>query len=371
MRVGYRNIGGQERSEKATMKIAVDAYYLAGRLRGMARFAQMLLQSLPEESRVALPARRGDGALAFITKDQKWFPLWEQCFLPSQARGAGADFLLCPYNTGPLWGASPPVIVAIHDLIFLDKDLRSSPSTVQNLGRLYRKLVGRRIAKKSHRIVTCSEYSKGQIVTQFGIDPEKIVVIPNVVGEEWFEGCPKPDLAKPYVLAVAGEAPSKNTRRLLEAMTLLHARMPELTLKIAGVSLRFHAGFAELANQHGLGSHVQLLPYLNDMELRETYRGASAFVCPSLAEGFGIPLLEAMASGIPVSSSNTTSLPEVAGDCAVYFDPLDPVAMAAAIETSLDRSADTKNRATAGRARATQFTLATVQGGITQFWLSL
>lgn len=353
------------------MKIAVDAYYLAGRLRGMARFAQMLLQSLPEESRIVLPERRSGIALTFITKDQKWFPLWEQCMLPSRARGAGADFLLCPYNTGPLWRPSPPVIVAIHDLIFLDKDLGASPSAVQNLGRYYRKIVVRRIAKKSHRIVTCSEYSKNQIVALFGIDPAKIVVIPNVVGEEWFAECPKPDVATPYVLAVAGEAPSKNTRRLIEAMALLHARMPQLTLKIAGVSSRFHATFVELANRCGLGSRVQLLPYLNDTELRVTYRGASAFVCPSLAEGFGIPLLEAMATGIPVSSSNATSLPEVAGDCAVYFDPLDPAEMAKAIETSLDRSVDTQRRAASGRERAAQFTLAAVQGGITQFWLSL
>ena len=353
------------------MKIAVDAYYLAGRLRGMARFAQMLLQSLPEEVRIVLPARRQGGALTFVTKDQKWFPLWEQCMLPSQARGAGADFLLCPYNTGPLWGSSPPVIVAIHDLIFLDKDLGSSPSLVQNMGRRYRKLVGGRIAKKSHRIVTCSEYSKSRIVSLFGIEPSKIVVIPNVVGEEWFEESPKPDLAAPYIFAVAGEAPSKNARRLIEAMVLVHARMPQLTLKIAGVSSRFHASFVELANHHGLGSCVQLLPYLNDTELRATYRGASAFVCPSLAEGFGIPLLEAMASGIPVSSSNTTSLPEVAGDCAVYFDPHNPTEMAAAIETSLDRSVDTQQRAASGRKRAAQFTLAAVQGGITQFWLSL
>ena len=143
---------------------------------------------------------------------------------------------------------------------------------MQNLGRYYRKIVVRRIAKKSHRIVTCSEYSKNQIVALFGIDPAKIVVIPNVVGEEWFAECPKPDVATPYVLAVAGEAPSKNTRRLIEAMALLHARMPQLTLKIAGVSSRFHATFVELANRCGLGSRVQLLPYLNDTELRVTYR---------------------------------------------------------------------------------------------------
>jgi glycosyltransferase involved in cell wall biosynthesis len=353
------------------MKIAVDAYYLAGRLRGMARFAQMLLQSLPEEDRIPLPARRESGALKFLAKDQKWFPLWEQCFLPSQARKAKADFLLCPYNTGPLWIPSPPMIVAIHDLIFLDKNLGSSPSAVQNLGRRYRKFVGRRIAEKSHRIITCSEYSKGQIVALFGLDPAKIFVIPNVVGQDWFEGFPKPDLAIPYIFAVAGEAPSKNTRRLIEAMALLHARMPQLTLKIAGVSSRFQAAFVDLAHQHGLASRVQLLPYLEDAELRAVYRGASAFVCPSLAEGFGIPLLEAMASGIPISSSNATSLPEVAGDCAVYFDPLDPSAMAAAMETSLDGSEDTRQRAAVGRKRAAEFTLAAVQGGITQFWRSL
>ncbi len=355
----------------SAMAMAVDAYYLSGRLRGMARFAQMLLQSLPAESRIALPQSRPEGAFAFITKDQKWFPLWEQCILPFKARAANADFLLCPYNTGPLWAPSPPVIVAIHDLIFLDEELGSSPSAVQNLGRRYRKFVVQRIARKSHRIVTCSEYSKGRIVALFGIDPAKIVVIPNVVGPEWFEACPNPDPGSPYLFAVAGEAPSKNARRLIEAMVLVHERMPGVTLKIAGVSARFHAAFLELAKQHGLASVVQLLPYLDDAALRSLYRGASAFVCPSLAEGFGIPLLEAMASGIPVCSSNATSLPEVAGDSAVYFDPLDTVAMAQAIVTSLDGSVETQTRARLGRERAAKFTLAAVQGGITQFWNSL
>jgi glycosyltransferase involved in cell wall biosynthesis len=353
------------------MKMAVDAYYLSGRLRGMARYAQMLLHTLPADTRVALPQKRDDGAFAFITKDQKWFPLWEQFILPTRARATSADFLLCPYNTGPLWAPSPPVIVAIHDLIFLDEQLGSSPSAVQNLGRRYRKFVVQRIARKSHRIVTCSEYSKGRIVAEYGIAPAKIVVIPNVVGQEWFDECPKPDLVSPYVFAVAGEAPSKNARRLIEAMALVHERMPGVALKIAGVGSRYHASFLELARQKGLASVVELLPYLDDAALRSMYRGASAFVCPSLAEGFGIPLLEAMAAGIPVSSSNTTSLPEVAGECAVYFDPLDPAGMAAAIVTSLDGSAATQTRAQFGRERAAKFTLAAVEGGITQFWGSL
>ena len=351
------------------MKIAVDAYYLGAKMRGMARYADMLLQSLPEENKIVLPLRSERIPPASVNRDTKWFPLWEQLALPVQARKAKANFLLCPYNTGPIFRSSPPVIVVIHDLIFLDNQLGSSPSRVQNLGRRYRKSVVRRIAHKSCHVVTCSHYSKRQIVNLFRVAPEKITVIPNVVAEEWFQQSPDPDLKRPYVLAVAGEAPSKNAQRLLEAMVILHTRKPWLTLKLAGVNPRFHPSFTESAARLGIEKQVELLPYLTDAELRSLYRRASAFVCPSLAEGFGIPLLEAMAAGIPASSSHATSLPEVAGECALYFDPYDPQAMASAIEKSLDQSSS-RERAAAGRLRARQFTLKSLHNKIVDFWLS-
>jgi glycosyltransferase involved in cell wall biosynthesis len=351
------------------MKIAVDAYYLGAKMRGMARYAEMLLQSLPGENKIVLPLVPENIPPAPANRDTKWFPLWEQVILPVQARKAKADFLLCPYNTGPILRSSPPVIVVIHDLIFLDDQLGSSPSRVQNLGRMYRKAVVGRIAHQSYHVITCSHYSKRQIEKLFRVASEKITVIPNIVSEDWFQNQPDPDRGSPYVLAVAGEAPSKNAQRLLEAMAILHAKKPSLTLKLAGVSSNFHASFTEAAARLGIGKQVELVPYLTDAELRSLYRRASAFVCPSLAEGFGIPLLEAMAAGVPVSSSHATSLPEVAGDCAVYFDPYDPQMMASAIEASLDESSS-QERAAAGRQRARQFTLKSLHNRITDFWLS-
>ena len=351
------------------MKIAVDAYYLGAKMRGMARYADMLLQSMPGENKIVLPEVSESNPPASANRDTKWFPLWEQLALPVQARKAKANFLLCPYNTGPIFRSAPPVIVVIHDLIFLDDQLGSSPSGVQNLGRMYRKVVVSRIAHKSYHIVTCSHYSKRQIEGLLKVPPAKITVIPNVVTEEWFQQGPDPDRESPYVLAVAGEAPSKNGRRLLEAMAILHAKKPWLKLKLAGVSSNFHASFIQAAGQLGIGKQVELVPYLTDADLRLLYRRASAFVCPSLAEGFGIPLLEAMAAGVPVSSSHATSLPEVAGDCALYFDPYDPQMMASAMEASLDESCRLA-RAAAGRQRARQFTLKSLHDKIADFWLS-
>ncbi len=351
-----------------TKRIAIDAYYVTGRLRGMARYARMLIQSLPEDRRELLPKRPTRGILHTITSDQKWFPLWEQAVLPYKARAAGTDFILCPYNTGPLWSLSRRVIVVIHDLIFLDEQLGASPSTIQNLGRKYRAFVAKRVARSSHLIVTCSEFSKSRIVSLLGVPESKIVVIPNVVENDWFSLQPHPDLKAPYVFAIAGEAPSKNTTRLIEAMGTVSKKAPLLTLKIAGINPRFHTSFLEVAKEYGLENKVELLSYIEDEALRHTYSRAAAFVCPSLAEGFGIPLLEAMASGIPVASSHATSLPEVAGDCAVYFDPLDPKAMAQAIETALDGSAVTQRRAAAGRERAALFTPSALQPMLQQFW---
>ena len=351
--------------------IAVDAYYVAGKLRGMARYARMLMQSLPEDRRTILPHRPARGWMHTVTSDQKWFPLWEQAILPRKAVAAKADFLLCPYNTGPLWSPSTPVIVVIHDLIFLDEQLAASPSTVQNLGRSYRAFVAKRVAKSSLLIITCSEFSKTMIITLLGVPATKIIVIPNIVDTAWFALRPEPQRIAPYLFAVAGEAPSKNTGRLIEAMALVANKVPALTLKIAGVNPRFHTTFQQRARSCGLESRVEFLRYMDDDQLRKTYSCASAFICPSLAEGFGIPLLEAMASGVPVASSNATSLPEVAGDCAVYFDPLDLKEMAAAIVVALDDSPATRNRAAAGRERAAQFTPAALEPKLQQFWNSL
>jgi len=352
------------------MKIAVDGYYLNGKVRGMARYAQMLYDSLPESDRIMLPFA-GEASDIFYSGSNAFFPLWEQLFLPSRAKNLQADLLLCPYNTGPIWLSSLPNILVVYDLIFMENDLDYSTSSIQNMGRKYRRFVVPKAVLRARHILTCSEHTKRQIIDSLGVSGEKITVIPFALADEWFDPAPRLPASDPYLLAVGGEVPSKNCHRLLQAMRLVIKQKPGLVLKLVGIKQKFHSLFQNLAVQLGIEDNVQLMPRLSEELLRATYANAAAFVCPSLFEGFGIPLLEAMASGIPIASSNTTSLPEVAGKCAIYFDPLDIDAMAEAILISLDGSAATKARVDDGIIRAREFSRSAILPRLGEFWRDL
>lgn len=339
------------------MKVAVDGYWLSRPARGMARFARMLIKSLGEDAILLDPAFRPAGkAWSWFARHHPTFPEWEQYHIPKLVRAAGAQYLLCPFNTGPLWlNSNISLILVVHDIIFMDKSIDASLLMSQNVGKYYRRVVVPATARRAKYIVTVSEYSKRAICHQFGIKTERVVVIPNAVSDTWFQTARSSDTEHPYIFTVTGEAPSKNLERLIEAFSLFCKSIKTHTLKVAGVRTSAQRHFEAFAEDRGITGRIEFLPYVDDGTLRKLYSQADAYVCASLAEGFGIPLLEAMASGVPVVCGNITSMPEVAGEAAWYCDPHDAASIARAMASPLLDRVSAQHKACLGVKRASLF----------------
>ena len=274
----------------------------------------------------------------------------EQLLVPRLAERLGADLVHSLASTAPLWGRTRR-ITTIHDLNY--KLVPDAHFGVRGLGM--RALVPAS-ARRSHRLLVDAASTREDLATHLGTAREKVDVVPLGVS-------PRPPVEptaaaelrarlglgdRPVLLTVSAKRPHKNLLRLLEAVALLDER-PVLVLP--GYPTPHEAELRERATELGLDAVFPA--WLPAADLEGLYAQAAAFVFPSLAEGFGLPVLEAMARGVPVACSDRSSLPEVAGDAAVLFDPEDPRAIAAAIERAL---ADADRLRAAGRARAAAFT---------------
>ena len=275
--------------------------------------------------------------------------LAEQTLLRRAARRAGIDLLHNTLNTAPTFPGVPQV-TTIHDVIY-----KRFPQTAGRLNVGVALLVPL-AARRSVRVLTVSEAAKCEIVRFLGVDPRRVDVAPNGPGiAQPAEPIAESDLRDrlglgdaPIVLTVAAKRPHKNLERLLEAFGRLET---DAVLVVPGFETAFEPGLRERA-----GERVRFLGWVDDRTLDGLYRAATCFVLPSLAEGFGLPVLEAMVRATPVACSEIAPLREVAADAALYFDPLDVVSIAKAIETCLaDR--DLRSRvAAAGLKRARLYT---------------
>jgi glycosyltransferase involved in cell wall biosynthesis len=356
------------------MRLAVDARLMAGHPRGMGQYSRVLVEPVQHQLTALLPRSQTVQEWPCYSKGSGFFPWWEQRVLPRMAQQCDATHLLCPNNTGPIARIHGiKTILVVHDLIFLQpfSELPASRSLYQNLGRIYRRFVVPAVIKNADLLITVSEYTREALCEYFCMDPQRIHVIPNSVGNAWFVSHPLDDsLRKPYLLSVTGEAPSKNLSALLKAFAEMRANGfgRELSLRIVGIKPAFHSGYLEEAEQLRLVGAVRLESFISEDELRRMYREAWAFVLPSLFEGFGIPLIEAMASGTPVVCSDTTSLPEVVGDAAILFNPRYIDDMAAKLARIV---ADRTVRAIGiqkGLKRAEMFRQEAIMQKITDFW---
>jgi glycosyltransferase involved in cell wall biosynthesis len=355
------------------MRVAVDGYLFRHPTRGMARFAKMLASNLGTGTLTLEPARSLDcESYSHTSRKRPSFPFWEQWMLPKLALASGVDVLLCPYNTGPLRLHSKiRLVLVLHDLIFMDKSLGRSMSRVQNVGAHYRRVVVPLVARKASQIVTVSEHSRHRIISDLGVPESRVTVIPNAIGEFWFQNADKTPHDHPYVLTVSGEAPSKNLARLIEAFAQVHNSMPRLHLIVVGVKPSAHPHFQAMAAMRGIAGSVRFTPFVSDNELRSLYWNAHLYVCASLCEGFGIPVLEAMATGTPLTCSNTSSIPEVGGDAAWYFNPCDTQSISSAMTAALSCPHQADYKVQIGRQRASHFSEQKVAVKVTEFWRRL
>ncbi len=220
-------------------------------------------------------------------------------------------------------------------------------------------------ARRATRIMTVSESSKRDILRFVDVKPDKIDVIYNAFDERFGVEPREEDVVRvreryqlhdEFVLYAGNVKPHKNLERLIEAFDLVRKRgLDHLRLVLIGDEISKYAGLRRAVHQHQLHKYVRFLGYLPEETLAVMYRLAGIFVFPSLYEGFGLPPLEAMASGTPVVTSNVSSLPEVAGDAAVLVDPYLPQAIADGIHTVLTDETLRRSLRQKGLARAAQF----------------
>ena len=204
----------------------------------------------------------------------------------------------------------------------------------------------RRALRKSERVLTVSEAAKRAIGEMFPVDAKKIVVTPNGVDAIYFETGPAAHDLGRYFLFVGNDKPHKNVPRLVEAFEAVHRKDPSLRLALVG------AQFARYRDVDG----VIAVGFVTQDRLAALYRGAIALLLPSLEEGFGLPIVEAMASGTPAIASDIPPLVEVAGGAALHIDPRTSATIAAAMERILNDASLRADLISRGRTRAAQFT---------------
>jgi glycosyltransferase involved in cell wall biosynthesis len=349
-----------------------------GAYRGMGSVLRDAIDNQEAEFIGLCATGESDATLRLEPGGFRFYPLWEQLSLPRRVRQLRPDYFLAPYNTAPLFlPRGVRLIMIVYDLIYMEpiSRLPLSPSLYQNVGRFYRRVVVPRAVAKAERILTISEYSKSGIVSRLGVDPARITIIPCSIPDSWYVTDPIPlDARENYIFCVGGETASKNLPRAIEAYARSLAAAPNAAafpeLRIAGVSAAAQPRLAEVAQQNGAGGRVHFLPYLPLAELQAIYRGARLVFVPSLQEGFGIPLLEAMASGTPAVSSNATSLPEVGGTAPRYVDPLSVSAMMRGLQEMLSSPALQQASAEAGLRQAASFR-GLAQRSYARFWREL
>lgn len=319
--------------------VLVNARFLQRPITGVERYAREITTRLGDRVRLARPRRPLHGVPGH---------LWEQLLLPRHVNG---EVLWSPANSGPL--AVTRQVVTIHDLAPLDHPESFQPG----FAAWYRVLLPR-LARRARCVMTVSCFSRARLAILAGVPEAAIVVAPGAPDSRFYprsaaERAPllaRYGLDGPYIFTLGSLEPRKNLRRLLAAWEASRLAARGVRLAVAGrhwPSLRRATVRRDVAG-------LQLLGPVPDEDLPALYSGARAFVWPSLYEGFGLPVIEAMACGAPVITARGGATEEVAADAAVLVDPTDVEAIAHALHavTQDDGLADHLRRAGLERAQA-------------------
>ena len=321
------------------MRIAFDLRRIGNP--GIGRYMKCLTEAViaeaPEHEYLLIMPKGGEALVdapsaAKITPHVKYYSLREQIELPRILARHKIDLLHSPHFLLPLVRPCPAV-ATIHDVVYLacPQDLPS------RAGRLYYRTMMHACSRLAARIITDSQHSKKEIVRYLGSDPAKIEVIyPGV--DQRFSRVTDPagldavrsryGLDGDYILCVGIYKPRKNHAGLLRAFRHVLERGVRTQLVIAGPMAEGEPVLRRLAADLGVLERVVFTGFVDEHSLRALYSAARVCVCPSMYEGFGFTVLEAMACGSPVVCSSATSLPEVAGEAALFFDPHRPEEMA-------------------------------------------
>ena len=275
---------------------------------------------------------------------------------PVRAGRRGVDVLHGPANAvAPV--APVPTVATILDLIWLH-----DPRTMTAADRLPMQVATRSSVRTADRLIAISQAARQDLVATLGVDPRRIDVTP--LGIRWPAGgaaAPEPELRRRLrlgggrlVLCVAQKRPHKNLAALVRIMGRLAAT--DTVLVLPGASTPYELELRALAGELGVAERVRFLDWVSDRDLAGLYRAARVFVLPSFLEGFGLPIVEAMAHGLPVACSNVSALPEVAGGAALLFDPREDSQIAAAVDRLLGEPELARELVRRGRERCATLT---------------
>jgi glycosyltransferase involved in cell wall biosynthesis len=297
------------------------------------------------------------------------YPTWEQIALPKAAKQYGCDVLHCTSNTAPFF-TDIPLITILHDIIYMEssylKILTSSASTYQKFGNIYRKLVVPRVVKNSDRVITVSHFEKNRIAEFFGMKGnDKLDAIYNGVSEhfkpisnieELKRIKEKYKLPDNYFFFLGNTDPKKNTKGTLKAFSdfLKQTKSNHKLVMLDYDKIELNKLLVDI-NDTDLINRIVLTGYVTNTDLPAIYSQCDVFLYPSLRESFGIPMLEAMACGVPVITSNTSSMPEVAGEAAHIINPLNPEEITTGLIEILNNNAYRKSLCNKGLERSKQF----------------
>jgi glycosyltransferase involved in cell wall biosynthesis len=274
-------------------------------------------------------------------------------------RRRGIDLLFCPFTAPTFAERDVPIVSILHDLQHLAYPEFFDPREVAGRNEYLAQLQDR-----ADIVVCVSEHARATLLERVGFPVDRTRVVPIAVHDRLREQSAdevnavrsRLGLRRDYIFYPANGWPHKNHRTLLEAFRLLRSRSSaDVDLVLSGVLDDVRADLDMHARALGLGGHIHWVGYCSDETLAAIYQGCRMLIFPSLYEGFGIPVLEAMRFGRPVACSNSTSLPEVGGDAALYFDPGDPAAIALSMEEVLMNPSLAHELSLRGRARAASF----------------
>lgn len=325
------------------MRFAIDAHAIGRRLTGNEVYVRNLLANLaaldePPPLLAYLTAGSANGWIppSVLCRDVAGNPYWRLGYdLSRRLREDRPDLVHVQY-TAPL-GCPVPVVATVHDVSFLEHPQYFTPWRRAQLRYTVEWTV-----REAAKVITGSEFSRNAIARAYGLDRDAIAVVPNaasslfrpVAAERAAEAVAgRFGVSGPYILTVGDLQPRKNHVGLIEAYAALLREHPEVPhqLLIAGQDTWYAPAVRRAAAASGAGGRIRFLGFVSDDELLALYNACDFFVFPSFYEGFGLPVVEAMACGTPVACSNTSACPEVADAAALFFDPCSVASMTRAM----------------------------------------
>lgn len=306
------------------------------------------MQKLDPKFEFVIFASRGEDKSCFTETDKfklktlagDFFADFEQLFLPIAAKTQKLDLLHCTGNTTPYF--SPvPIVQTLHDIIFMDPIPRND-NMYQRFGNHYRRRLVPLVTPRSEAVITVSNYEKERIISRLSIDEKRIEVIYNGINNNHFKLCDFPKeklrvklhygLPEKFILFLGNPSFRKNPTRVIEAYVMYASKVNNpLPLVTPGLSQKYVMHELKRLNAPYDPTLFISPGYIKEEDLPIVYGLSEVFLFPSLSEGFGMPIVEAMACGTPVITSKISSMPEIAGDAALLIDPMSAPTIADAL----------------------------------------